>query len=235
MQQNKISILCTKQVSEHFIETAAASGIDLEVDLFIETEPIHTIEVQQEIEQALLQETTVVFTSAKAVEVVAAELDGHEPAWEIFCLGNSTGELVRKYFGTQSIAGLADNAEELADEIVNFSDINEVIFFCGDQRRPELPDQLHQKGIEVEEIVVYQTIPIPHKLKRSYDGVLFFSPSAVNSFFKLNKGREGTIFFAIGNTTAAEIKMHTKNKIIVSDEPSKERLVEMAIEFFSVV
>ncbi|HYJ38530.1 MAG TPA: uroporphyrinogen-III synthase [Chitinophagaceae bacterium] len=235
MQRNKVSILCTKQVSGHFIESAAASGIDLEVDAFIETEPIHTIEVQQEIEQALLQTTTVVFTSGRAVEVVAAELDGHEPEWEIYCLGNSTGELARKYFGNQNIVGLADNAVDLADIIVNSSDINEVIFFCGDQRRPELPDQLHQKGIEVEEIVVYQTIPIPHKLKRSYDGVLFFSPSAVNSFFKLNKGMERTIFFAIGNTTAAEIDKHTKNKIIVSDEPSKERLVEIAIEFFSPV
>jgi uroporphyrinogen-III synthase len=234
MQQYNVSILSTRPVGQEFIERAAFSGIDLEEDSFIETEPIHTVEVQQEIEQASLQIATVVFTSGRAVEVVAAELDELQPEWEIFCLGNSTGELVRKYFGTENIAGIADNAVDLAEVIVNSSDASEVIFFCGDQRRPELPDQLLQKGIEVEEIVVYQTISIPHKLKRKYDAVLFFSPSAVNSFFKLNKGMKRTIFFAIGNTTASEIQKHTENKIIIGDEPSKERLVELAIEFFTV-
>jgi uroporphyrinogen-III synthase len=234
MQQYNVSILSTRPVGQEFIERAASSGIDLEEDSFIETEPIHTVEVQQEIEQASLQIATVVFTSGRAVEVVAAELDELQPEWEIFCLGNSTGELVRKYFGTENIAGSADNAVDLAEVIVNSSDASEVIFFCGDQRRPELPDQLLQKGIEVEEIVVYQTISIPHKLKRKYDAVLFFSPSAVNSFFKLNKGMKRTIFFAIGNTTASEIQKHTENKIIIGDEPSKERLVELAIEFFTV-
>jgi len=54
----------------------------------------------------------------------------------------------------------------------------------------------------------------------------------VRSFFKKNKSEEGTIFFAIGSTTAAEIRKNANNRIIISDEPSKERLVEMAIDFF---
>jgi uroporphyrinogen-III synthase len=233
MQHDKIQILCTRTVSQELIERAIEAGIALEVVPFIETESIKSIEVQQEIEQALLQSATVVFTSGNAVEAVAAELEGLEPEWEIYCLGRSTMELVTRYFGFEKIAGFADSALELAESIKTTSDAYEVIFFCGDLRRPELQDNLHEKGIEVNEIVVYQTILLPQKLKKIYDGVLFFSPSAVNSFFELNKISDKSIFFAIGKTTASAIKRHTKNKVIVSDEPTKENVVEMAIEYFT--
>ncbi len=233
MQHNKINILCTRPVSHDFIQRASIAGINLEVVSFIETEPIQSIEVQQEIEQVLLQTATVIFTSGNAVEAVAAEMEGLLPEWEIFCLGNTTSELVGKYFGTASIAGVANSARELAEVIADSSSAGEVIFFCGDQRRPELPAQLQEKGIEVEEIIVYETVPIPKKLKTTYDAVLFFSPSSVKSFFKLNSAGEKTFFFAIGNTTASEIKRYTRNKILVSEEPSKEAVVEMAIEFFT--
>ena len=233
MQHNKIKILCTRPVGEELIERATEAGIEMDVISFIEPEPIQSIEVQQEIEQALLQSATVVFTSGNAVEAVAAELEGQEPEWEVFCLGRSTFDLASRYFGPEKITGFADNAFELAETISETSDATEVIFFCGDLRRPELPQNLNDKGIEVNEIVVYQTLIRPQKLKKDYDGVLFFSPSAVDGYFELNKPTEKTIFFAIGKTTASEIKKKAKNKIIVSVEPTKETVVEMAIEYFT--
>ena len=53
MQQNRISILSTRSLPAPIIETAALQGIDIDIQSFIETEPIQSIEVQQEIEQAL--------------------------------------------------------------------------------------------------------------------------------------------------------------------------------------
>jgi len=81
--------------------------------------------------------------------------------------------------------------------------------------------------------VVYQTLATPHKIQKDYFGVLFFSPSAVQSFFSKNKVKDRTILFAIGNTTANEIKKYSNNKIIISDEPGKENLVQKMIEYFS--
>jgi uroporphyrinogen-III synthase len=81
--------------------------------------------------------------------------------------------------------------------------------------------------------VVYQTIEVPHKISKEYYGILFFSPSGVRSFFKVNKLESKTILFAIGNTTANEIKKISSNKIIISDEPGKENLVQTAIDFFT--
>ena len=116
--------------------------------------------------------------------------------------------MIEKYFGSKLVAGTADSAKGLADIITKNSNSDEVVFFCGDHRRDELSAILREKNIEVNEIVAYKTTLVPHKIEKKYDGILFFSPSAVQSFFQKNKLDEETILFAIGNTTANEIKKY---------------------------
>jgi uroporphyrinogen-III synthase len=232
MPQNKISILSTKEIEQALVIEADEKNIAIEISPFLKTEPIQSIEVQQEIETALTESLTVVFTSVNAVEAVAAELDGHEPAWKIFCVGYATKKAVEKYFDGDLIIGTADNATTLAELIVDDAEDDEIFFFCGDHRRPELPKILSANGFGVTEIVVYQTILLPHKLNKKYDGILFFSPSAVNSFFEKNNIGEQTVLFAIGETTAAELKSCSKNKIIISKQPAKRSLIETAISFY---
>jgi len=232
MQQNKISILSTRPLEESLIEEAKELNIEIDVLSFIETETIHTTEVQQEIENALLQSSAVVFTSMNAVEAVADELDGLQPDWKIYSIGTTTSRLVKKYFGEEAIAGIANSASELADLIVDEGEDSELIFFCGDQRRDELPGILRNNDIEVNEIVVYQTVIVPHKVDKKYHGILFFSPSAVESFFSNNKIAALTVLFAIGNTTANALKKYSDNKIIISDEPGKDNLFRKMIEYF---
>jgi uroporphyrinogen-III synthase len=74
---------------------------------------------------------------------------------------------------------------------------------------------------------------VKHKIEKTYHGILFFSPSAVQSFFSNNKISDQTILFAIGNTTATEIKKYTNNKIITGDEPGKENLVTEMIRYYT--
>ena len=233
MQQNEINVLCTRPLPSSLIEEAAANGIAIDELSFIETESILSVEVQQEIELASTEIATVVFTSMNAVDAVTIFLDGHRPDWSIYSIGTATGKLIKAYFGEEKMAGTANDAASLAALIAEDRFTDEVIFFCGDQRRDELPEILRQNDIEVNEIVVYQTIATPHKIEKDYFGILFFSPSAVQSFFSKNKIAGRTILFAIGNTTANEIRKYTTNKIIISDEPGKENLVQKMIEYFS--
>ncbi len=232
MQENKIQILSTRPLTDALVEEIETAGFEIDVLSFIETEPIRTFEVQQEIEQVLLQSATVVFTSMNAIEAVADELHGQQPGWNIYCINNATRQRAVKYFGEEKIAGTAGSAAELA-ELIAQNDPGEVIFFCGNQRRDELPDILRNNDIAVNEIVVYQTIVVLRKIKKTYNGILFFSPSAVQSFFNNNKVPGTTILFAIGNTTANEIRKFTNNTIITSEEPGKENLVMKMMEFFS--
>jgi uroporphyrinogen-III synthase len=232
MPQNKINILCTRPLNESLVEEANAAGIVIDDISFIETEPVQTIEVQQEIQQALLLSATVVFTSMNAVEAVATWQNEERPNWNIYCIGTTTNKLVQEFFGAESIAGTANSAAELAELIAANRFIDDVIFFCGDQRRDELPEILRKNNVAVNEITVYQTIATAHKITKLYNGILFFSPSAAESFFSNNTIAAQTILFAIGNTTATAIKKFTNNKIIISDAPGKENLVRKMMEYF---
>lgn len=230
--ENKIPILCTRPISDELLYDALQKNISIEVLSFINTEPVETVEIQQEIENAVLLSTTVVFTSMNAVEAVSQFIEDEMPDWRIYCIGNSTKQLVEKYFGKELISGTAGNATELAELIVEEGEFKDVIFFCGDQRRDDLPVILREVDIVVNEIIVYETVPVYHKISKEYLGILFFSPSAVESFFTVNKVAGKTIFFAIGNTTADAIKKYSNNKIIISDMQGKDNLVEKMIEYF---
>src|SRR4029077_17349519 len=131
------------------------------------------------------------------------------------------------------------NASELAGEIIDWGktgkDTRPVVFFCGDQRRDELPKKLQQHGFDLEEIIVYKTIETTQEINDAYNGILFFSPSAVNSFFKTNKVTAHTVFFAIGETTANTIKGYTSNKIIISNTPAKDELLKQAVEWLKTI
>ena len=233
MPDHEIKILCTRPIDYSLTQKAIAQHIRLDIRSFIETEPIQTIEVQQEIEQAALQVATVIFTSMNAVEAVTNMLDGHVPEWQIYCIGHTTKQLVENYFGAGTVTGSSDNAAELADLIIENNDTEEVIFFCGNKRRDELLNKLQDENIFVNEIVVYLTKNIQHRIAEKYDAILFFSPSAVESFFKINKPVPDCILFAIGNTTRKTIEQFCENKISVSKSPGKDMLVEQALTYFN--
>ena len=233
MPDREIKILCTRPVDNSLTQKALTQHIRLDTLSFIATEPIQTIEVQQEIEQAALQVATVIFTSMNAVEAVTDTLDGHVPEWQIYCIGHTTKQLVETYFGTGTVTGSADSAAELADLIIENNDAEEVIFFCGNKRRDDLLNKLQDENIIVNEIVVYLTKDIQHRVAERYDAILFFSPSAAESFFKINNPVPECILFAIGNTTRKTIEQFCENKIIVSKSPGKDMLVEQALTYFN--
>lgn len=233
MPENNIQILSTRPLNRSLVQEANAAGISIDELSFIETEAIQDVATQQEIEQAYLQSSTVVFTSMNAVDAVVAWQDGQQPDWVIYCMGNTTKQKLKENFGDHSVVGTANNASELAELIAEESDADEVIFFCGEQRRDELPAILRKKKIDVHEIIVYETIHTPHKINKTYHAILFYSPSAVSSFFSNNKIPAQTILFAIGTTTANTIQQYCNNTIIIGKAPGKEELVRQAMEYFS--
>lgn len=229
---SSIEILSTRPFSEALVEEAASLGINIHELSFILTEPVDDLDILEEIQTALTLQATVVFTSMNAVEAVADQLRGFRPDWEIYCIGNTTRQLAEKYFGADAVTGTASSAAALAELIVDALPAKEIIYFCGNLRRDELPQILEEHGFEVDEIIVYKTTLVPRKIVKHYHGILFFSPSAVESFFTLNKADDNTVFFAIGTTTAAAIRSHCDNKIITADAQSKEEMLEKVKEYF---
>ena len=230
--QNKIQILSTRPVGEKLINEAAKNDITIDEISFIKTEEIVDAAIESQIKKLSGQDITAVFTSMNAVDAVAKFIK-NKPEWKIFCIGNTTKELVKEFFGEESIKGFAENAELLSKKIIDNSSIKNVNFFCGDKRRDDLPGNLVKNGISVDEVIVYKTIETPTALAKEYDGILFFSPSAVNSFFSKNSISDKTRIFAIGSTTAKAIEHFSQHPVIIAETSSKENLVKLVINHFS--
>jgi uroporphyrinogen-III synthase len=234
MKDRQVNILSTRPVDIALIEKAAYQNITIDTIAFIEVKKMVSNEVERRIDFLSKQKATVVFTSMNAVEIVVETMPVHPvmPDWTIYCIGGATFTLVKKYWPYDNIVFTAGDSDELAQKIIGNKE-KSVHFFCGNKRREELPELLKQLKIEVEELIVYQTIETPRSADKRYDGILFFSPSAVASFFLDNQPAEDTTFFAIGNTTANAIKQFSTNSIVVSDFPAKDHLIDKAIRYFT--
>lgn len=233
MKKTKLKVLSTKVLNQETLDKASVNDITIDELPFITTAPINTDELKNILRGFLQQNITAVFTSKNSVKAFDQIVNAEVP-WKIFCIGNSTKNFVSKIFGEEKVSGTADSAAELSNVILQDEAIKKVIFFCGRQRREELPEKLKANELEVEEIIVYETWETPQKItKKIYDGILFFSPSAVKSFFSLNKINKQTKVFAIGKTTADAILQHINKEIIIAETPGEEDIIDQVIAHFS--
>jgi len=227
----KPTILCTGPVDDSVVGIPEYKDADIDIIPFTRISNALPENTEKQVEEILATTAVVVFTSNNAVKSVSAYLKNSEPNWTIFCIGNTTYDLAKKYFGDSHIRQTASTAGALAEKIIPEIYSQEVIFFCGNLRRNDLPDALRQKGIIVREITVYQTSLTPVTVEREYDAVLFFSPSAAESFFTKNILPAKTVLFVMGHTTAVAIRKYSTNKIITGDEPDKNKLISKAVRF----
>jgi len=225
-----MKVLSTKWLDTAVCEILEHAGIELTEKNFIITEPLSNDLLKEELASLAATQNIVVFTSRNAVYAVTRQVK-NAIEWKVCCISGKTKKKVLKYFPAKQIIVTADDATALAKKIIA-KGITKVIFFCGDKRRDELPATLQHAGIDVKEIVVYNTIETAEKMNEVFDAIVFFSPTAVKSFFSLNKPNKTTTFFAIGNTTATEIKKHTNSKIIIAGAPTQEALAATVIEYY---
>jgi len=229
MHKNEPQILCTAAMGQELLDSTINLGVHIDVLPLIN---IQSVTDATTILQAAQRDAYVVFTSANAVHTVASVYHQNPLPFNIFCIGQATLRAVLHYAPHARIIATAPNALELAHHIISNKNISEVVFFCGDIRRNDLPQALQIAGVHVKEVVVYHTLPQQTHISKAYDAMLFFSPSAVESYFSVNIPGSKTVFFAIGNTTAAAISNHTANTVVVGPKPDKEALLLLAIAYF---
>lgn len=231
MQSVKPAILCTGPVDEYVLDSPENNEAGIDVVHFTSISTDLTADTRRQVEKIFSQQALIIFTSNNAVKSVAGVMKVPPTNWTIYCIGNTTYSLAKKYFGEEKIKQKAPTASKLAGKIIPVIDAKEVIFFCGNLRRNELPDALRAKGIVVNEITVYRTTLTPVSIQKEYDAVLFFSPSAAESFFKKNSLPAKTTLFVLGKTTADEIKKFSNNTIVTGNEPDKYKLIRQAIHY----
>lgn len=221
--ENQLKILSTKKLSDSQKKSLA----------YFELEEENLIEIKLEKIRPLEKEICcAVFTSKNAVKAVFEKNTNDSSVFrKVFCVGHKTAALLREK--GVIVAGICNSAYELAlllvEDLTNKQDEEvKVTFFCGNLRRDELPSLLKENKIEVEEIEVYKTTLLPKKFENTYDGLLFFSPSAIKSYLSAGNSVE-PVAFCVGNTTAVAAIMEF-DKVYVAETPSVEAVTALVVE-----
>jgi uroporphyrinogen-III synthase len=227
--ENKLRILSTGPLPHK----NGDDNLTLDIIPFTEIDAVKTDEMIEKMRSLCGKSLHVVFTSMNAVKAVRFLIGSMQPTWFIYCLDGAMDNELKNSFDRSIVKAAGANATELAEVIVKDSagQDRHIVFFCGNIAREELPDILTKANIAVEQIVAYETKPTPFKVNNNYHGILFFSPSAVKSFFSFNVVPSYTILFAIGETTATEIKNYSHNKVVTGATSSKEHLLETAVNY----
>ena len=189
----------------------------------------------------------IVFTSANAVNAVAKrkkELALPEAAGgkrpRIAAVGPATAEAAGAAgFSADFVAANhsgAGLAEELREEVRGRS----LFLPRSDQANADLPKALKGEGANVTEVVAYKTAPpgkadkerVNDDLKDEIDGIVFFSPSAVQSFIDvvdrkvLEKLQGRAVMVAIGPTTAGALSAAGVQRIAWAADTTNAAVVQ---------
>lgn len=172
----------------------------------------------------------LLITSQNAVKSILEQFPKSELSnKEVFCVGQKTKALLEE--NHINVVAWAEYAETLSELIVqNYSD-REFTFFCGNLRRNTLPNALQLASIKYAEIEVYETILQPQRISTPLDGILFYSPSGVESYFNSNDYNNETLF-CIGTTTANALIKRGFNKIKTAKHPTIENVIIQCIKYY---
>lgn len=144
-----------------------------------------------------------------------------------YCVGDKTTAFLEE--NGQNVKKTKQNASELAHFISKNLKNDRFWYFCNNLKRDELPSLLKANQIQLQEVEVYKTSLNFEKIEPSFDGILFFSPSGIESFTKHNN-LDQKHAFCIGNTTAEAVKKYT-NQIHIASKPTIEHVLQLAVKY----
>jgi uroporphyrinogen-III synthase len=173
----------------------------------------------------------LIFTSQNAVQSILQHPKCEDlKSKDVFSIGMKTKDLLTENgFNVVAYTGYAADLAEIISLIYSEETFT---FFSGNLRRDVLPETLKENGITFNEIEVYETKITSKKITKKLDGILFFSPSAVESYFKMNTINEETCF-CIGETTAESLENKKVKTIVIADKPSVENVIAEVVEYYN--
>jgi hydroxymethylbilane synthase len=215
--EEKIGVFSTKSLSESqgklFHEGIASESSDF---IKIRFNRIPPKVVKSEIEN-------VIITSKNGVESILNSFTKDELNFKnIYCVGRRTKKLIEQKIG--SVKHSEKNAQKLAAYLSKEIKGQSVTYFCSDLRLDTLPTVLTENGITVNEVEAYKTMYSPAEVDENVSGILFYSPSTVESY--VQKNTTDKVAFCIGESTAKEARKHFEN-VEIAQVPTVESVIEL--------
>ncbi len=223
-----IHIVCSRSVTPLLKSEAKSKGIIIHDHDFLRISYTDQISIA---EMLMTNLQPLVFTSVKGVEAVVNYIQKYGITMKIKSCYGIRGNTIDKAVqnGFTRIAD-AENAADLAHVIISKKE-KSVLHCTANFSRPELYSLLHKSGINITVCEVYHKEIYPVKVSR-LDGVIFFSPSQIDSFLKANELTPMTPAFCIGTTTASHLfALHHKN-IITALQTNQGAMFQTVYDYY---
>jgi uroporphyrinogen-III synthase len=223
-----LRVLSTKQLDEDLSDIALDMGIDLTCIDFI-----RVLDLDFDISALTpVSFDAMVFTSGNAVRSFFENEQIEASDWTkpIYAISGKTKDELAVY-GIKAVATAA-NALELADRILEDTRIKSVLHICGNLRLEILEDKLKASGVGYTPFMVCETMMSSTILDTTFDAIMFYSPSGVESFAMKNKLNPDTLYCCIGGTTAEALRSKdAKLSVVISNEPTPEAMLTAIKDF----
>ncbi len=203
-------LLFTNNIEEQYEKELIA--FDRREIAFIETKKV-SINYELDIDV----DFPVIITSKNAIWAVEGMKLVNNP---LYIVGESTADKLRNK--GYNVEAVGYDAFDLTSKLP----AQTAYYLCGNRRRNTINDFYKDKDFDVIEVEVYETELTPHKINEEFDGVVFLSPSAVQSFYELNTIPDHTEIFSIGNTTTLELSQHTDRNVHEANQATMPALIE---------
>lgn len=225
-----LTILSTKKLLPNQKQVLLNANFEVIEEDFIETKSTNFDMSLRGTKQSHIN-NNLIFTSQNAVNAVLKRDDLKElKSKNVFCVGIKTKSLLEENgFNVVAHTGYAADLAEIISLIYNKESYT---FFTGNLRRDVLPNILKENRITCNEIEVYETILTSKKITEKVDGILFFSPSGVESYLKLNTIKN-EMCFCIGETTAEALENKKIKNIVIAKKPTVENVIDEVIEYYN--
>ena len=217
-----MKLLSTKIISNQFKDLLIKNNYQIDQKSFIKILPykcLINISVSK----------NIIFTSKNAVNIILnnSKIKKKLIDKNIFCVGESTAELIIN--NNLNLIKSKQNSKKLSKYIVaNFKNSKDSFtYFSGKKRLLKLENILNKNNIKIIIHEVYDTLLTPKKINNHYDGIIFYSPSAVKSFFKGNNSFKNTYGFCLGNRTAKELKNYSDSFSVAKSNSEENMLVSI--------
>ena len=169
-----------------------------------------------------------VFSSQNAVRSFLANPTASAHQNPILCVGEKTKSLLEE--NGQKVIKTAPNMLELVDFIQKSMKNEHFLHICGSRKLADFAAGMQKSGISYAEVTAYHTHLVSRVQTPEPQGLLFYSPSGVESYLQTNS-IGASWCFCIGETTATAVRPLTEH-LTVSPKPDADLLVAAAATHF---
>lgn len=147
-------------------------------------------------------------------------------------IGSGTGEITEKYGIIPDLVPESFTAAELGRELCRTAVSGEkVLLPRAELASEELADILREKGLDLREVKIYNTVSRNAEKLPDCQYTVFGSSSAVRAYFTGKKEiSAGTKPVCIGEVTAAELKKFTDREFLTAQEQTVQGIIRTILE-----